>query len=131
LIYQPKSPRRNFPPWLVNALARQATEFWVKDVSQPITLPVIEQAKEILIQRQDTHLDSLAERLREPRVKNIIEPILSGEELPDVPPDDLRYILDLGICKDGNDRGIEIANPIYQEVVPRVLSYTTRASIEP
>ncbi|MFM7192725.1 MAG: hypothetical protein ACKOX2_18225, partial [Microcystaceae cyanobacterium] len=88
-----------------------------------------EQAKEILIQRQDTHLDSLAERLREDRVKALIEPILVGEELPNVPPDDLRYVLDLGLCKDGKGRGLEIANPIYKEVIPRVLTYTTRASI--
>ncbi|MFM7191706.1 MAG: ATP-binding protein, partial [Microcystaceae cyanobacterium] len=58
-------------PWLVNALARQATEFLVTDRTQPITREIIDQAKEILIQRQDTHLDSLAERLREERVKTI------------------------------------------------------------
>jgi len=116
-------------PWLVNALARQATEYQVKDRTEPITVEVINQAKEILIQRQDTHLDSLAERLREDRVKVLIEPILMGEELPNVPPDDIRYLLDLGLCKDGNGRGLEIANPIYKEVVPRVLTYTTRASI--
>ena len=90
---------------------------------------MIEQAKEILIQRQDTHLDSLAERLREDRVKALIQPILAGGELPDVPPDDIRYVLDLGLCKDGNGRGLEIANLIYKEVIPRVLTYTTRASI--
>ena len=119
----------NGQPWLVNALAKEATEYLVKDVKQSITFEVIEQAKEILIQRQDTHLDSLAERLRETRVKNIIEPILAGEELSDIPPDDIRYLVDLGLCKDSNGRGIEIANPIYREVVPRVLTYTTRASI--
>ncbi|KKJ00800.1 ATP-binding protein [Prochlorothrix hollandica] len=116
-------------PWLVNALARQATQYLVKDFTKPITIAVIKHAKEILIKRQDTHLDSLVERLRETRVKNIIEPILAGEELPNVPPDDIRYLLDLGLCKDGNHQGLEIANPIYKEVLPLVLSYTTRASI--
>ena len=116
-------------PWLVNALARQSTEYLIKERTEPITIGVIEEAKEILIQRQDTHLDSLAERLRENRVKAIIQPMLAGEELPDVPPDDLRYVLDLGLCKNGNGRGLEIANPIYQEVIPRALTYTTRASI--
>ncbi|MEB3163440.1 MAG: ATP-binding protein, partial [Prochlorothrix sp.] len=116
-------------PWLVNALARQATEFLVEEVTQPITIGVIEQAKDILIQRQDTHLDSFAERLREPRVRTVIEPILAGNDLPDMPPDDIRYVLDLGLCRDNNGRGIEVANPIYREVVPLVLSYTTRTSI--
>jgi hypothetical protein len=115
-------------PWLVNAIARQVTEVLAKDVTTPITVDLINQAKEILIQRQDTHLDSLAERLREDRVKAIIEPILAGQDLPDVPNDDIRYLLDLGLCKNGN-QGLEIANPIYQEVLPRVLSYTTNASI--
>ncbi|UJL32432.1 ATP-binding protein [Cylindrospermopsis raciborskii Cr2010] len=115
-------------PWLVNALARQATQVLVQDVNQPITAEMINQAKEILIQRQDTHLDSLAERLREERVKTIIEPILAGEDLPDVPPDDIRYVLDLGLCRD-QGQGLEIANPIYKEVLPLVLSYTTRVSI--
>ncbi|OBU77258.1 ATP-binding protein [Cylindrospermopsis raciborskii] len=115
-------------PWLVNALARQATQVLVQDVNEPITAEVINQAKEILIQRQDTHLDSLAERLREARVKTIIEPILAGEDLPDVPPDDIRYVLDLGLCRD-QGQGLEIANPIYKEVLPLVLSYTTRVSI--
>ena len=116
-------------PWLVNAIARQVTEFLAKDVTIPITVDLIDQAKEILIQRQDTHLDSLAERLREDRVKAIIEPILAGLDLPNIPDDDIRYLLDLGLCKMSNGRGLEIANPIYQEVLPRVLSYTTRASL--
>ena len=42
-------------------------------------------AKELLIQRQDTHLDSLAERLREPRVRRVIEPMLAGAALGDLP----------------------------------------------
>ena len=116
-------------PWLVNALARQATEYLVKDVNQPITLEVIEQAKEILIQRQDTHLDSLAERLRETRVKNIIEPILAGEDLPDTPEDDRRFLLDLGLVKRSPLGGFVIANPIYQEVIPKVLSQGTQDSL--
>ena len=109
-------------PWLVNALARQATEFLVKDHTQPITREIIDQAKEILIQRQDTHLDSLAERLREDRVKTIMEPILAGEDIPDTPEDDRRFVLDLGLVKRSPLGGFVIANPIYREVIPRVLS---------
>jgi hypothetical protein len=70
-------------PWLVNAIARQAVQTLVPDAAVSITAEVIDRAKELLIQRQDTHLDSLAERLREPRVKAIIEPILAGQELGD------------------------------------------------
>ncbi|MFN9857132.1 MAG: ATP-binding protein, partial [Pseudanabaena sp.] len=85
-------------PWLVNAIAKEITEYIAKDPNTPITPELVNQAKEILIQRQDTHLDSLAERLREERVRAIIQPILAGQELPDVPQDDVRYVLDLGLC---------------------------------
>ncbi|MFN8747627.1 MAG: ATP-binding protein, partial [Pseudanabaena sp.] len=74
-------------PWLVNAIAKEITEYIAKDPHIPITPELVNQAKEILIQRQDTHLDSLAERLREERVRAIIQPILAGQELPDVPQD--------------------------------------------
>ncbi|BAZ89325.1 hypothetical protein NIES932_08010 [Raphidiopsis curvata NIES-932] len=116
-------------PWLVNALARQATAVLVKDVNQPITIDVIKQAKEILIQRQDTHLDSLAERLREDRVKAIIQPMLAGEDLTDTPEDNLRYVLDLGLCRRDRGGGLLIANPIYREILPKVLSAVTIASL--
>ncbi|MEL7246272.1 MAG: AAA family ATPase, partial [Cyanobacteria bacterium J06573_2] len=56
-------------PWLVNALAKEVVEKIVKDRNIAITKEHILQAKEILITRRDTHLDSLAERLREPRIK--------------------------------------------------------------
>ena len=114
-------------PWLVNAIAKEITEYMAPDPAIPITVELINQAKEILIKRQDTHLDSLAERLREERVRAIIQPILAGSELTDVPQDDIRYVLDLGLCT--NEHGLQIANPIYQEVLPRVLAYTTSASI--
>jgi len=116
-------------PWLVNALARQATEVLVKDITQPITIAVIAQAKEILIQRQDTHLDSLGERLREDRVKAIIQPMLAGEDLTDTAEDNLRYVLDLGLCRRDRGGGLQIANPIYREILPKVLSAVTIASL--
>ena len=83
-------------PWLVNALARQGVTRLVTDRREPITAAHVEAAKELLIQRQDTHLDSLAERLREPRVRRIIAPMLAGLSLGDVPQDDLRYVQEEG-----------------------------------
>lgn len=52
-------------PWLVNAIAKEAVEELVPDVAEAVSYAHIEQAKKILVDRQDTHLDSLAERLRE------------------------------------------------------------------
>ncbi|WP_414521384.1 ATP-binding protein, partial [Umezakia ovalisporum] len=116
-------------PWLVNALAKEVTEYLAEDVNIAITVDLINEAKDILIQRQDTHLDSLAERLREDRVKAIIEPILSGEELPNTPEDDRRYVLDLGLVIRSKEGGLKVANPIYQEVIPKVLAQGTQDSL--
>jgi len=116
-------------PWLVNALAKVAVEQLASDRSQAISLALIDQAKEVLIARQDTHLDSLAERLREPRVRAIIEPMLAGQMLNDVPPDDLRFVQDLGLVRLDPAGGLAVANPIYQEVLPRVLASTAIASL--
>ena len=116
-------------PWLVNAIAKEIVEYIAKDPAIPITIELVNQAKEILIKRQDTHLDSLAERLREDRVRAIIQPILSGLELGDTPDDDRRYLLDLGLVVRSQEGGLKIANPIYQEVIPRVLSQGVQDSL--
>ncbi len=133
-VFTPEAVARAFhltqgQPWLVNALARQVVENLVPDPTMPITPEHIDAAKEILIQRQDTHLDSLAERLREPRVQQVIEPILAGQTLDDIPTDDIKFVLNLGLCRMDQAGGLVIANPIYQEVLPRVLAYTTQASL--
>jgi type II secretory pathway predicted ATPase ExeA len=116
-------------PWLVNALAKEIVEKMVKDRNIAITKEHILQAKEILIARQDTHLDSLAEKLREKRVKNIIEPILSGQALGDTPADDRQYLIDLGLLRRDPAGGLVISNPIYREVIPRVLVQGTQDSL--
>jgi AAA-like domain len=116
-------------PWLVNALAKEIVEELVTDESVAITSEHILTAKEILIKRQDTHLDSLAERLRENRVKAIIEPMLAGLELGNIPNDDIQFLIDLGLCTMDPQGGLTIANPIYREVLPRVLTVTPMASL--
>jgi type II secretory pathway predicted ATPase ExeA len=116
-------------PWLVNSLARQIVEELVDDRTIAITAAHVNQAKDILIRRQDTHLDSLAERLREDRVRAIIEPMLAGQELGNISNDDIQFVLDLGLCVMDPEGGLSIANPIYREVLPRVLAVTPMASL--
>jgi hypothetical protein len=116
-------------PWLVNALARQAVEVLVPDSRQPVDAPQIDRAKEILIERRDTHLDSLIDRLREPRVRRILEPILTGGLLPpDLLDDDVQFVKDLGLVASG-PAGLEIANPIYREVIPRALTWVVQDTL--
>jgi AAA-like domain len=116
-------------PWLVNALARQLTEEIAPEPQITITPVMVEEAKEILIRRQDTHLDSLAERLREDRVKVIMEPILGSQELPQTSDEDRQYLVDLGLLRRESAGGLMIANPIYREVLPRVLAQGSQDSL--
>ncbi len=109
-------------PWLVNALARQVVEVIVPDEQTTITLEHIHQAKEVLIQRRDTHLDSLSKRLEESRIRAVIEPLMAGQELNKVPIDDRDYLVDLGLLRRSSQGGIVVANRIYQEVLPRMLA---------
>jgi hypothetical protein len=116
-------------PWLVNALARQMVEVVVPDRSLPLEVHHVDEAKEILIRRQDTHLDSLAERLKEPRVRSIMAPLLAGQILGDISADDRQYVLDLGLLQRDPAGGLVIANPIYREVMPRVLAQSSQDSL--
>ncbi|MCX5925118.1 MAG: AAA-like domain-containing protein [Candidatus Dependentiae bacterium] len=116
-------------PWLVNALAYQACFVMVTDRTQTITKEIIEQAKEALILRRDTHLDVLVDRLQEPRVRHIIDAIITGIDTSiDFPSDDIQYALDLGLIARRNNN-LVIANPIYQEVLPRELTYSTQLTM--
>ncbi|NEP60182.1 MAG: ATP-binding protein [Symploca sp. SIO2G7] len=108
-------------PWLVNALARQLVEELAPAPATTITPALVQQAKEILIKRQDTHLDSLAERLQEQRIKAIIEPMLAGLPLPVTANDDRQYLVDLGLLKRSQAGGLVVTNPIYREVLVRFL----------
>ncbi len=113
-------------PWLVNALAYEAC-FQIKagrDRHQPITTEQIAVAKENLILRRETHLDQLADKLREERVRRVIEPLLIGQDIAlDLPLDDIDYVRDLGLV--ALDKPLRIANPIYREVIPRQLTAST------
>ena len=119
-------------PWLVNALGYEAC-FRTKenrDRTQPITRTIMAAARERLIERRDTHLDQLTDKLREPRVHNIISELLSGDiDLGATPPseDDQRYVQDLGLIRTRPQ--VEIANPIYREIIPRALTWIAQTRI--
>ena len=116
-------------PWLVNALARQLVEKLVPDPTTAIGIADVDRASNVLIERRDTHLDSLIERLRESRVERVISPILEGElVLGDRLDDDISYVKDLGLV-DSSAGHLEIANPIYHEVIPRALAAMTQETI--
>ena len=118
-------------PWLVNALAYEACfeRPEGRDRSRPITVELIDQAKEQLILNRVTHLDQLADKLREDRVRRVIEPMLAGALMEAGLEDDIQYLIDLGLCRMAPGEGLTIANPIYREVLPRALAFTPQATL--
>jgi hypothetical protein len=116
-------------PWLVNALANELVRRLQTDRQKAITQALVEQAKENLIRRRDTHLDVLIDRLQELRVRNIMDAIIMGSSTSqDFPWDDIQYLLDLGLVV-YRDKNLVIANPIYQEVLPRELTHSTQLTM--
>lgn len=117
-------------PWLVNATARELVEkLFPGREDLPVTAAHIDQALEALILRRDTHIDSLIERLKEDRVRRVVEPVLLGDNPPwDTLQDDVRYVLDLGLLRD--EGGVLLpANPVYREVIIRVLSWNGQEAL--
>jgi hypothetical protein len=113
-------------PWLVNALAAMVVDELCRDRSAAVTAASIDQAKERLILSRVTHLDSLADKLQEERVRRVIEPVLAGLPLrPEIPRDDIDYVTDLGLVARDESGNIAIANPIYREVIPREIASVT------
>jgi len=110
-------------PWLVNALARQIVFHILNDdYSIPITLDHVRESKNQLILRRDTHLDNLVEKLREDRVKRIAQAIVNGDNIFfDVLSDDILYVRDLGLVSQSSP--LKFANPIYAEIIPRMMAY--------
>lgn len=119
-------------PWLVNALAKQCCfkPTGEMDRTRPITPAVVLTAREELIRSRATHLDALTDKLHEERVRRVILPMLVGRDIDDdVPMDDQEYCLDLGLVRRNERKHLDIANPIYREIIPRDLTVITLTNL--
>ncbi len=121
-------------PWLVNAVGYEVT--WEirenRNRSVVITPDMIEQAIEQIIYRRDTHIDILIDKLSEPRVKRVIEPILANSEEPDeskMSDDDIQYVKDMGLVVKERGKPLRISNAIYREIIPRELTASTQQQL--
>ena len=63
-------------------------------------------------------------------MRNVILPMLTGEHLAQtVSVDDIDYATDLGLVRRSR-QGLEIANPIYKEIVPRQIGFISQLGLE-
>lgn len=116
----------------MNALAYEVTHHirQFRDRSLTITCEAFREARERLILRRDTHLDQLTDKLREDRVRRVIEPMLTGEVVAqEFPDDDIQYVIDLGLVQRTPDRTLGISNEIYREIIPRQLIHSTTTTM--
>jgi len=118
-------------PWLVNALCRETCfeDKAGRDRSSPITEQAVLEAQERLILARVTHLDNLADTLREERVRRVVEPMLVGADRQAWTAEDVAYACDVGLVAQEADGTPRIANPIYAEVVPRHLNYAVQTGL--
>ncbi len=120
-------------PWLVNALCREACfeNEAGRDRARPIAEDAIADAQERLILDRVTHLDDLADKLREDRVRRVVAPMLTGDTDRGSYADrnrDVEYARDLGLLAWRDAK--RIANPIYAEVIPRELTWMAQDDVE-
>jgi hypothetical protein len=102
-------------------------ELLQNDYSKPITADLIDESANNLIKDTRAHIDSLMERLKEPRVRAIVEPILIGA--PRIPFTvsmvDKKYVVDLGLLKrDLNNTGEKPLGPWLSLMAIRKLYLT-------
>jgi len=118
-------------PWLVNAVAREIVINILKsDKDQKVKTVHVQRAIQTIMERRDTHIDSLLERLNEKRVQRILSPVITGEAVGfDMTDDDYQYVIDLGLIQTHQGK-ISISNPIYENVIIRKLSSAPQMSMD-
>jgi ASC-1-like (ASCH) protein len=119
-------------PWIVNNLFKRATmEILDEDDYQTVTLAHIRQAREQMILDREIHLKSLTFRLKDPNIRYVMETLLTGNiDTRLSESDGFRQCLDLGLVT-RSQAEITVANPIYREVLARVISLGTQDMLPP
>jgi len=112
-------------PWIVNNLFKRATlRILDAESTEPVTLEIVRQARLQMIEARETHLDALVYRLQDARVRRVVQAILTGEANPPLSrfDDDVALTMDLGLIRYDTQKGFVISNPIYTEMIIRVLN---------
>jgi len=117
-------------PWIVNSLFKRATMRVLDEAStETVKLTHIKEAREQMVLARETHLDALAYRMENPKVRKIMEGLITGDSDPLLAEgEDFRLCLDLGLVT--KEKGTpSVANPIYREVLARHLTYGPQLAI--
>ncbi|WP_437947913.1 ATP-binding protein [Sorangium sp. So ce296] len=116
-------------PWLVNALAKLLVEQLDVDRARPVALADVERAGELLLAARGTPLDRLSQRLQAPRIRAVFEPMIAGTRPEALSEEDILLVAQLGLVRQVPGGSMEVANPIYRELIARTLALASRASL--
>jgi hypothetical protein len=121
-------------PWIVNSLFMRATmRVLERDSDKTVTIDHIQEARKQMIQARETHLDALGERLRDQRIRKVIQTIITGETnlaMSQTSPD-VELAMDLGLVRWDTQTGFTISNPIYEEIMTRYLDAPYHDNLPP
>jgi hypothetical protein len=112
-------------PWIVNSLFQRATMRVLDEKStETVDINHIREAREQMILARETHLDALETRLRDPRIKHVVETIIIGGTDISIARSnpDVELAMDLGLIAWTTEKGFTIANPVYEEILTRHLN---------
>jgi len=120
-------------PWLVNALGYELcfASKTARDWQHPITRERVDAARKILLQGpRKPHFDHLVDKLWTDEARRVLEPLLVGHDLAlGFRSDDIAGVRDLGLIRQHLDGSIEIANPLYRELIPRWLTWPLQSGM--
>jgi hypothetical protein len=102
-------------PWLVSLIGRRLTEVEVTYHGRVIEAEDVDTTVKYLVGRSDVYFGRLGERLREARVRAVVERTFGAARRPPAEAD-IRYVCDLGLCRFGRDGALEIGNPMLMDV---------------
>lgn len=121
-------------PWIVNSLFARATmRILDRNSTETITIDHIQEARKQMIEARETHLDALGERLRDQRIRKVIQTIITGETnlaMSRTSPD-IELAMDLGLVRWDTQTGFTISNPIYEEIMTRYLDAPYHDNLPP
>jgi hypothetical protein len=121
-------------PWIVNSLFMRATMRVLRnDSTETVDINHVIEARKQMIEARETHLDALGIRLRDTRVKRVIQTIMTGAIDPPLgrTNPDVEFCMDLGLVSWESDTGFTIANPVYEEIITRYLNSEYHDSLPP
>jgi len=116
-------------PWIVNSLFKRATlRILDEESTETVTIEHVREAREQMVVARETHLDALAYRLKDERVRLVMEGLLAGSDNSAMYDDEaIRLCGDLGLIT--MEDGLKISNPIYREVISRELTFVPQITM--